>query len=101
MDCGVCYQVKNRAALTGNGRWRQLDSLFFAWKTAEQAMADQPPAVRAMLMDCSMTDLLGRGAQRAGGKPGGGAGAVTRVLKRSGPLPHGRAAVSLCLAAGL
>ena len=58
MDCGVCYQVKNRAALTGNGRWRQLDSLFFAWRSAEQAMADQPPAVRAMLTDCSMTDLL-------------------------------------------
>lgn len=59
MDCGVCYQVKNHAALTGNGRWRQLDSLFFAWKSAEQAFAEQPPAIRAMLMDCSMTDLLG------------------------------------------
>lgn len=59
MDYGICYQVKNCAALTGNNRWRQLDSLFFAWRSAEQAIADQPPAVRAMLMDCSMTDLLG------------------------------------------
>lgn len=59
MDYGICYQVKNCAALTGNSRWRQLDSLFFAWKTAERALIDQPPAVRAMLMDCSMTDLLG------------------------------------------
>lgn len=58
MDYGICYQVKNCAALTGNNRWRQLDSLFFAWRSAEQAIADQPPAVRAMLTDCSMTDLL-------------------------------------------
>ena len=59
MDCGVCYQVKNEAALTGSSRWRHLDSLLLAWRSAEQAMADQPPAVRAMLMDCGMTDLLG------------------------------------------
>lgn len=59
MDCGVGYQVKNRTALTGIGRWRQLDSLFFAWKSAEQAFGEQSPEIRAMLMDCSMTDLLG------------------------------------------
>ena len=78
MDCGVCYQVKNRAALTGNGRWRQLDSLFFAWRSAEQAMADQPPAVRAMLTDCSMTDLLAV----ARSAPGESRSAVLKQLQK-------------------
>lgn len=78
MDYGVCYRIKNAASLTGSSRWRHLDSLFFAWRSSEQALREQPPAVRAMLMDCGMTDLL-RVAQSA---PAERRGEVLEQLRR-------------------
>lgn len=58
MDCGVAYRVKNAKALTGSGRYKHLDSLFFAWDTSMKALEGEAGAVQAMLLDCVVQDLL-------------------------------------------
>lgn len=57
-DYGLFYRIQNAGALTGANRYRHFDSLFFAWDTSAKAMEHEPPAVRAMLLDCVMKDLL-------------------------------------------
>lgn len=59
MDYGVSYRVNNAASLTGGGRWRHFDSLFYAWDSAETAMAGEEAPLRAMLLDGTVRDLLG------------------------------------------
>lgn len=58
MDYGVAYRVKNAKALTGTNRYRHLDSLFFAWDTSIEALAQESDSVQAMLLDCAVKDLL-------------------------------------------
>ena len=58
MDYGVRYRVNNAASLTGVGRWRHFDSLFYAWDSSAKALEGESEAVRAMLLDCVMRDLL-------------------------------------------
>ena len=57
--CGVRYYVNRKnGALTGDGRYRHFDCLFYAWEGAERAFAAQPAQVRAMLLDATVTDFL-------------------------------------------
>lgn len=58
MEHGIYYRVKNVHSLTGSNRWQHFDSLFFAWDTSVQAMEKEKPAVRAMLLDCIVKDVM-------------------------------------------
>lgn len=58
MDYGVFYRIKNTASLTGDGRYRHFDNLFAAWESSRQALCQESPEIRAMLLDCVMLDMF-------------------------------------------
>ena len=59
MDYGISYRVNNAGSLTGSNRWRHFDSLFYAWDSATAAMVEESSSIQAMLLDCTLRDILG------------------------------------------